>query len=321
MLLLIACGCVLLAAGASQAIAQAFPTKPVRIVAPFAAGGGGDLNARRLADRLARAWGQPVVVQNVTGAAGNTAAALVAGAMPDGYTLLFASHPILAANSWLYGKLPFDAARDFAAVVYVSETPHVFLVNPSVPAASVSELVALAKNRPGNLNFGSGGPGTSTHLAAELLMSTAGIALTHVPYKGAAPAVAALMGGEVQVLFDSSTTAIGHVRGGRVRGLAVASSGRLVALPELPTFAESGLAGFTAGVSHGIVAPARTPATTLRTLNRDINRALQDDEYRKYMVAAGVNVVGGLPEDFRAFLAAERKNLGEVIRRRGIKAN
>jgi len=152
-------------------------------------------------------------------------------------------------------------------------------------------------------------------------MSTAGIALTHVPYKGAAPAVAALMGGEVQVLFDSSTTAIGHVRGGRVRGLAVASSGRLVALPELPTFAESGLAGFTAGVSHGIVAPARTPATTLRTLNRDINRALQDDEYRKYMVAAGVNVVGGLPEDFRAFLAAERKNLGEVIRRRGIKAN
>lgn len=173
--------CALLIAASPGVVAQPFPTKPVRIVAPFAAGGGGDLNARRLSDRLARAWGQPVVVQNVTGAAGNTAAALVAGATPDGYTLLFASHPILAANNWLYGKLPFSAERDFAAVVYVSETPHVLLVNPSVPAASVSELVALAKKRPGHLNFGSGGPGTSTHLAAELLMSAAGIALTHVP--------------------------------------------------------------------------------------------------------------------------------------------
>lgn len=282
-LLLIACGCALLAASASQAIAQAFPAKPVRIVAPFAAGGGGDLNARRLADRLAKAWGQPVVVQNVTGAAGNTAAALVAGATPDGYTLLFASHPILTANPWLYQKLAFDAERDFAPVAYVSETPHVLLVTPALPAASVQELVSAAKARPGALNFGSGGPGTSTHLAAELLKSVTGIAITHVPYKGAAPAAAALMGGEIQLLFDSSTTAIGHIRGGRVRGVAVASAQRLAPLPELPTFIESGLAGYTAGVSHGIVAPGKTAAAVVRALNRHLNGALADGEYRKHI--------------------------------------
>ncbi len=310
-----------LCAGARAADTQGFPARPVRIVAPFAAGGGGDLNARRLADRLSRAWGEPVVVQNVTGAAGNAGAATVAAATPDGYTLLYASHPILAANPWLYDKLPFDAERDFAPVVFVAEMPHILLINLALPVLKLPQLVAYAKTQPGGLNFGSGGPGTSTHLAAELLKSLTGMPLTHVPYKGAAPAVTALIGGEIQMLFDASTTALNHIRGGRVRGLAVASLKRLAVLPELPTLAESGVPRFEAGVSHGLLAPAKTPTAVIARLNRDVNTVLREPEFARQMAEQGVSPVGGAPEALRAYLAAERAKWGEIIRRQGIKAN
>jgi tripartite-type tricarboxylate transporter receptor subunit TctC len=312
---------ILLAALAAVApgIAQEFPARTVRIVAPFAAGGGGDVNARRLAERLTRAWGKSVVVENVTGAAGNVGAAAVAKAAPDGYTLIFASHPILTANQWLYPRLPFDADKDFAPVIHVSDTPHVLLAHPALPAAGLAQLIALAKRRPGELAFGSGGAGTSTHLATELLKVTAGIDLVHVPYRGAAPAVTALMSGEVQLLFDSATTAIGHVRGKRVRGIAVASAVTLPALPEVPTFAAAGLRDFTAGVSHGILAPAATPAAVIALLNREINQQINTRDYRGQMADLGVQLVGGTPEAFRDYLAAERRKWGNIIRSQGLR--
>ncbi len=311
-------GALLLCASAS--VAQTFPSKPVRLIAGMAAGGGADVNARRLADHLSRMWGQPVVVDNRAGGAGNLAAVAVANATPDGYTLLFASHPMLAVNPLLHHKLPFNADRDFAPVVLVSKTPHILLANASLRASTLSELVALAKERPGSLNFGSGGPGTSIHLAAELFKSAAGIELTHVPYKGAAPAVAALIGGEIQLLFDSSMTAIGHLRSGRVRGLAITSLTRSAAVPDLPTFDESGFRGFEAGVSHGILVPSSTPAAIVSELNRSINKALSNPEYRRQMGESGVALIGGSPKDFKSYLDAERKMWGEVIRRQGITA-
>jgi tripartite-type tricarboxylate transporter receptor subunit TctC len=305
---------------AFAASAQDYPSKPLRMVAGMAAGGGADANARRLVQILARIVKHPVVVDNIAGGAGNLAAQTVAGAGSDGHTLLFASHPILAINPVLYEHLPFKPDQ-LAPVVLVSQTPHILLVNPALPVAKVSELVRYAKSKPGALNFGSGGAGTSIHLAGELLQSTAGISLAHVPYRGAAPAFAALVGNEIQLLFDSSTTAIGHIRGGRVRGLAIASAGRLGVLPEVPTFNESGVSGFEAGVGHGILVNAATPADRVELLNRAINTALAEPEYRKQMTDLGVVVVGGAPEQFAQFLANERKKWSDVIQKRGIRVD
>lgn len=310
----------LLALPTQRVAAQEYPSRPLRFVAGMAAGGGADANARRLAQMLMKILKQNVVIQNVAGSAGNLAAQTVTGAEADGYTWLFASHPIIAVNPVLYERLPFNP-DNLVPVVQVSQTPHILLVNPAVPASKLSELVSFAKTKPGTLNYGSGGAGTSIHLAAELLQSAAGVSLTHVPYRGAAPAFAALAGNEIQLLFDSSTTAIGHVRGGRVRGLAIASAARLPVMPDLPTFSESGLPGFEAGVGHGILARAGTPRAQIATLNRAINTALSDPQYRKQMSELGVVLVGGTPAQFQAFLAAERKKWSEVIQKRGIKVN
>jgi len=290
------------------------------MVAGMAAGGGADVNARRLAQMLNKILKQNVLVENVAGAAGNLAAQTVTGAAPDGLTLLFASHPIMAINPLLYERLPFNPDQ-LVPVAQVSQTPHVLLVNAGLPAANLTELVSYAKGKPGVLNFGSGGTGTSIHLAGELMQSVAGITLTHVPYRGAAPAFAALAGNEIQLLFDSSTTAIGHLRGGRVRGLALASPQRLSAVPALPTFNESGLPGFEAGVGHGILVHAGTPPERIAALNRAVNTALADADYRKQMADLGVVLVGGTPEHFRTYLAGERKKWSDIIQKRGIKVD
>jgi len=309
---------VVLAAAAAPAAAQEPAGKPVRMIAGMAAGGGADANARRLAQMLNRILKQNVLVENIAGAAGNLAAQTVVGAAPDGLTLLFASHPIIAINPILYERLPFNPDQ-LVPVALVSQTPHVLLVNAGVPVAKLSELVSYARAKPGVLNYGSGGIGTSIHLAGELMQSVAGITMTHVPYRGAAPAFAALVGNEIQLLFDSSTTAIGHMRGGRVRGLALASPARLSVVPDLPTFNESGLPGFEAGVGHGILVHAGTPPERVASLNRAINTALGDAEYRKQMADVGVVLVGGTPEHFRTYLAVERKRWSEIIQKRGIK--
>ena len=283
----------------------------------MAPGGSGDLNARRLADALRTKWGQPVIVENRAGAGGNIAATTAATATPDGYTLFFASVQIFTVNPILYGKLPFSL-DDFQPLVLTTKTPHVLLVNAAVPAANLAELIAFAKPKPEGLYFGSGGQGTSPHLAGELFKSLAGIKLTHVPYRGAALSVTALIGGEIQLLFDSTVTAIGHMRSGRARGLAIASLTRSPAIPELPTFAESGFPGFEAGVSHGLLVPAGTPAATVSALNRAINEVLGDAAFRKQMSDLGAEVVGGSPEAFRSYLVAERKMWADVIRKQGI---
>jgi len=301
--------------------AQDFPTQPVRIVAATPPGGAADVNARRLAERLSRMWKQPVVVQNLSGGAGNVAASAIADATPNGYSLLFAAHPVLAVNPLLYPKLPFNADRDFTPVVLLSKMPHVLLANLTQVPATLPELIALAKAKPGTLNFASGGAGTSIHLAGELLIDAAGIDIRHVPYRGGAPAVTALIGGEVQLLFDATATAIGHIRGGRVRAIAIASRHRSAVLPDIPTFQEGGLRGFESVIAHGVLVPAKTPATMVATLNRAINETLSDPEYKKQMAEFGADIIGGSATEFRAFLAAERTKWGNLIKKQGIKAN
>jgi tripartite-type tricarboxylate transporter receptor subunit TctC len=318
--LLTACGAA--AVASSHGRAQDFPAKPMRMIAAMPAGGGGDLTARWLAERLQAILKQNVIVENVAGAGGNIAATTVAKASGDGYTIFFASDPIFSVNPFLYQKVGFDPVRDFAPVALVANTSRTLLVHPSFPASTVAELVTMAKARPGTLNFGSGGSGTSLHLAGELLKSTAAIDIAHVPYRGAAPALTALMGGtEIHMLFDSTATSIGHIRSGRIKGLAIASRTRSPALAELPTFGESGMPGFEVGVAHGVLVPASTSASTVATLNRAINIALADADYKKQMSDLGVVVVGGTAEQFRVYLAAERKRWGEIIQRQGIKLN
>ena len=297
--------------------AEDFPSRPARFISAMAPGGSGDLNARRLADALRTKWGQSVVVENRSGAGGNIAAAAAAAATPDGYTLFFASVQIFTVNPILYEKLPFSL-DDFLPLVLISKTPHVLLVNSALPAANLAELIAFAKQKPDGLNFGSGGQGTSPHLAGELFKGLAGIKLTHVPYRGAAPSVTALVGGEIQLLFDSTVTAIGHMRSGRAKGLAIASPARSPAVPDLPTFAESGFPGFAAGVSHGLLVPTGTPAATVSALNRSINEVLNDPTFKKQMGDVGAQVVGGSPQAFRSFLVAERQLWEDVIRKQGI---
>jgi len=317
-----ACIAVAAVAHALAAMAQEFPLKPMLMVAAMPAGGGADFTARWLANRMQSILKQNVVVENIAGAGGNIAAATVAKASADGYIIFFASDPIFTVNPFLYQKIGFDAARDFAPVALIQNTARTLLVHPSVPASTVAELIALAKSHPGTLNFGSGGAGTSLHLAGELLKSTAGIDIVHVPYRGAAPALVALMGGsEIQMLFDSAGSSIGHIRSGRIKGLAIASRTRAPALPELPTFNESGMPGFEMGVAHGVLVPAQTSRVVIATLNRAINVALDDAAYRSQMAALAVDIVGGTTEQFRLYLARERKRWGEFIKKKRIKLN
>lgn len=310
---------LVLAAGATTPCAQEYPTRAVRMVVPFPPGGGADLNARRLAERLSKLWGQTVIVDNIGGAAGSVAAANVARSRPDGYTLFFVTHPILAINPALYEKLPYDPDNDFAAIAHISDTPNVLLVSLTLQVTTVTDLVKVAKARPGALNFGSGGVGTSLHLAGELFKVAAGIDMTHVPYKGTAPALTALLGNEIQLLFDTSATALQRMQTGRVRGIAVASMTRLNVAPALPTFDESGVRDFVVTLAYGMMAPAETPAALIAAINRDLNGVLNDAEFRKQTSDDGGNVIGGSPERFRQFLAGERRKWGPLIQKLGIK--
>ena len=315
-----AAGWLAAATTCGAATAQEYPTRSVRIIAPFAAGGGSDLAARRLAERLNNRWKQPVVVHNIAGGAGNNAAQAVAASERNGYTLFYASLPILVTNPLLYNPLPFNPERDFAPVILVSDTPHIMLVNATNRATKLAEFIAHAKVQPGKVNFGSGGQGTSLHLAAELLKKVAAIDMVHVPYKGAAPAVAALLSDEIQMFFDNGTVAMGHVRGGRVRGLGIANKTRLPALPEVPTFDEGGIPNFYTGVPHGVLVPAGTPAAIIASINRTINAIFQEPEYRKIVTQAGTHIAGGEPAQLTAYLAAEKKKWQPLIESQGIKA-
>ena len=320
--LLAALAASLAAALAPVAFAQpAYPTKPIRIVVPFPPGGTTDILARAAAQKMTEAWKEKAVVDNRPGAGGNIGAELVAKAPADGYTLLMGTVGTHAINASLYAKMPYDHVKDFAPVILVAAVPNVLVVHPSVPATTVAELIAYAKANPGKLNFASSGSGTSIHLAGELFKVMAGVQMTHVPYKGSAPAIADLLGGQVQLMFDNLPSALPQIRAGKLRALAVTSSQRAAALPDVPTIAESGLPGYEASSWFGLLAPAGTPADIVAKINGEVARWLASPEAKEKLLAQGANAAGGTPEDFARHIATETAKWQKVVRESGAKVD
>ena len=313
---------ILTAAAATAAQAQApYPSKPVRIVVPFPAGGTTDILARAVAQKLVESNGQPVVVDNRPGAGGNIGAELVAKAPPDGYTLLMGTVGTHAINPSLYARMPYDHQKDFAPVILVAGVPNVLVVHPSVPANTVQELIAYGRANPGKLNFASSGSGTSIHLAGELFKTMSGVQMTHVPYKGSAPAIADLIGGQVQIMFDNLPSALPQIKAGRLRALAVTSAQRAPALPDVPTVAEAGLPGFEASSWFGLLAPAGTPKDVIAKLNTEVAKWLASPEAREKLTAQGANAFGMSPEDFVRHIAVETTKWQKVVKESGAKVD
>ena len=307
-----------LASAQSPSTGPAYPAKPVRIVVGFAAGGGADILARMLGAKLADSLGQSIVIDNRPGAAGNIAIEHVVKSPPDGYTLLMGA-PGLVTSPSLYAKLPFDPLRDLAPVSLVGTVPNLLVVHPSVPAGSVRQLVALARARPGQLNYASPGPGTSLHLAAELFKALAQVDLAHIAYKGGAPAVADLMGGHVDLMFDVLPSSLPHVNARKLKALAITSAQRSPLLPEVPTMAEGGLAGYQAITWNGILAPAATPKEIIGRLGAAIAQSVQAPDMKQRLAAAGTEPAANTPEQFAAFLREETAKWSNVIRSAGIR--
>jgi tripartite-type tricarboxylate transporter receptor subunit TctC len=305
----------------SGAWAQAYPTKPIRLVVPFPAGGTTDILAREVGQRLSVTLGQPIVIDNRPGAAGNIGADLVAKSAADGYTLLMGTVGTHAINASLYAKMPYDHVKDFAPVILVAGVPNVLEVNPALPVNSVADLIKLAKAKPGQINFASSGSGTSIHLSGELFKTMAGVDMTHVPYKGSAPAITDLIGGQVQVMFDNLPSSLQFIKAGKLRAIAVTSAKRAAALPDVPTIAESGLPGFEASSWFGIVAPAGTPPAIIARINGDVDQWLQSSEAKEKLLAQGAIPAGGTPEQFAAHIRAETEKWAKVVKASGAKVD
>jgi tripartite-type tricarboxylate transporter receptor subunit TctC len=307
-----------LAAAASFSSAQHYPSRPVHLVVPYAAGGPVDLSARFLAARLQQPLGQPVVVENKPGAGGNIGADLVAKSAPDGYTLVMGAIATHAINPALYPKLPYDPVRDFRHIALVVQVPNVLVVNNDLAVRSVADLVSLAKRDPGKLDFASGSTGSTGHLAGELFKQLTGTYMVHIPYKGAAPALADLMAGRVQLMFDNLASALPHIRAGKVRALAVTTAKRSTFLPELPTLQESGLRSFDLTTWWGVMAPARTPQPVIEQLAAEVANALRDPEVKQRLLAMGSEKpLAGSPREFTAFVERERRTYSELVKRSG----
>ena len=303
---------------ASQGWAQEFPSRPITIVVPFPPGGGTDIFARAIAHKLTGAFARPVVIANRTGASGNIGAEAVARSTADGHTLLYTSASI-ALNTLAYGRPGFEPQRDLAPVSMTVSIPCVLVVHPSVPARRVSDLIELAKARPGALNYASGGRGSLLHLAMELLRLQARIELHHVPYRGAAPAQAALLGGEVDTAFLVPSLVQGHLKTGSLRALAISSTARSPMFAEVPTLQEAGITGYEALQWHGLFAPAKTPAPVVDRLYREVARALAAPDMAERLAAEGASLVGSTPAQFAAFFRAEVGKWAEVVRLSGVK--
>jgi tripartite-type tricarboxylate transporter receptor subunit TctC len=300
--------------------AQSWPSKTVKIVVPFAAGGATDVVARLLAQKLTDAWGQTVVVENRAGAGGNIGADAVAKSPADGYTLLMTSGSIVTANPHMYKAMPFDAARDLVAITNVASGPQVIAVSTSVQAKDLRELIAYAKGNPRRVNFGSAGVGTQTHLAAENFAYAAGVDMTHVPYKGESAAITDLMGGQIQLATPNLGAAIGFIKDGKLRALAVTSKERSPQLPDVPAAAEI-LPGFENAGWFGLMAPAGTPAEVIDKVFRDSAKILLSDELRSKLAQQGMAPVANSPAEFAAAIRAESERWAKVIRERGLAAN
>ena len=315
-----ACFAVLLAAAASPASAQGgYPAKPVRVVIAFASGGSTDILGRLFSQKLSASLGQQFVVDNRAGAGGTIGTELVARAAPDGYTLKFGSTSSLAVSPNLYPKLAFDILRDFTPVAQVATASFVLAIHPSLPVKSVPELIALAKSKPGQINFASSGSGSSLHLCAEYLKYLAKIDLTHVPYKGVGPAMPDLISGQVQLLFSDMAPFVPFVKAGRLRVLAVSTAQRSKLYPELPTIAESGVPGYDLAGWYGIVAPAGTPRLTVERLHAESMKAMRAPDVAERYATLGVEPVEGTPEQFGAYIRAELGKWADIIKRSGAK--
>jgi tripartite-type tricarboxylate transporter receptor subunit TctC len=301
--------------------AQVYPSKPIRFVVPYPAGGPLDTVARLLAQKVSESVKQPVIVDNKPGAGGNIGAADVAKAPPDGHTILMGAVATHAINPTLYASIPYDPIRDFTPITQVASTPNVLVVNPSVPASNVREFIAYAKANPGKLNFGSGSTGSAGHLAGELFKTQAGIEMTHIPYKGAAPAMTDLIGGQIQLMFDNLASSLAQVRAGKVKALAVTTAKRTPLAPELPTIAESGLPGFDISTWFGIFAPGGVPKDVAARLHDEFVRALAQPDVREKMLNLGAEPVGNTSEEFAAYIKAEADKYARVIRASGAKAD
>jgi tripartite-type tricarboxylate transporter receptor subunit TctC len=313
---------VLLVSLASVAAAQNWPARAVHFIVPYPAGGYYDVLARVIGAELGETLGRPFVVENRVGANGMVGTDYVAKSAPDGYTIMMGGIGPHGINPSMYPNLPYSPTRDFAAVIHVASAPNVLVVHPSVPVNNVKELIALARAKPGQIPFSSAGSGSSQHLSAEMLNMMAGIKLNHVPYKGSAPSVTAILAGEVSMLFGTMADVVAHVKAGKLRALAVTSESRIPSLPEVPTMVEAGMAGFEATAWFGVLVPAATPRPIVERLNGEINRIIKSPEILKRISQGGsALIVGGTPERFAEFIRAEIEKWGKVVRESGAKAN
>jgi len=299
------------------ALAADYPSRPVTIVVAFTPGGPSDVLARIVGKKLETLLGQPFVIENRPGAGGNIGAEVVARAAPDGYTLLMGNNSILATNAALYRKLPYDAEKDFQPISLIGTQANILVVNPSVPAHSMAELIALAKANPGKLNFASSGYGAAAHLAGELFKTEAHIDIVHVAYKGAAPALQDVIAGHVQMMFATAASVVGLIQGGAVRPLAVTTLKRTALLPDIATVDELGLKGFDATTWHGLVAPAGTPKEIVASLHRATIEALRDPAVRKSLGELGVDIVGDSPAEFAAYIKTEIPKWTAIVKSSG----
>ena len=296
-----------------------YPTKPIRLLVGFAPGGGTDTTARAISQKLTAALGQQVVVDNRPGVSGNIAAEITANAPPDGYTVLLATIGALAINASLLKKMPFDPIKDLAPVTRAADSTNILVVHPSVAAKSVKELIALAKSKP--LNCGSSGVGGAGHLALELFNLQAGTKMLHVPYKGGGPSIVDLLAGNINLIFATTASSIGHIKSGKIRALAVTTAKRSANVPELPTIAEAGLPGFEANNWNGIVVPAKTPRPIINRLNKEFTAALLLPDIKQFLFNQGLDAAPGTPEAFAAYIKSETAKWAKVIKAAGIKAN
>jgi tripartite-type tricarboxylate transporter receptor subunit TctC len=305
----------------AQTAASNYPQKPIRMIVPFTPGGSTDILARSIGQELSKAWGQSVIIENIAGAGGSIGADKAAKSPADGYTLLMGHIGTLAVNPSLYPKLPYNPVKDFAPVAWVARVPNVLVVNPNVPAKNVQELVALAKSKPGQLSYGSGGNGSAANLATEYFKMQTETAILHIPYRGTAPAVTDLMGGQIQMLFTGAPAVMGQVKSGQLRALAVSSPKRLEALPDLPTVAEAGYKNFEADQWYGVVAPAGTPRDIVLKLNQQINLALNSAELKKRLTTEGAVATPETPEAFGKLITQEIDRWRPVITSGRVKAD
>jgi len=306
---------------ASGAHAQAWPAKPIKWVVPFAPGGTTDILARTIGDKLAIALGQPVIIENKPGAGGGVGADYTAKAPADGYTIMGGTISTHAINASLYKTLPYDPVKDFAPITLIARVPNMLVVNPDVPAKNVAELIALMKASPAKYTFASSGNGTSQHLSGELFKTMAGVEMQHIPYKGSPPALQDVVGGQVTMTFDNITTAWPLAKGGKLRALAVTTAKRSSVAPEVPTLAESGLAGYEVGSWQGVFAPAGTPPEIVKRLNAEIVKIIRMPDVNEKLTALGAEPVGNTPEEFGALVRAEVGKWADVVKKSGAKVD